>query len=119
MAMNEDENFVEQMATQIDGLWSEYAADVHQVAFAQKQFEEELERREREQAEMARQHLNSQREGDVLNIAEMAGADDTICVDRMAFSNFVASNKMNDFTEDDTMHCIDYLRDDSLEVMSH
>merc|ERR1712087_152298 len=68
VAMNDDQDFVEQMASQIDGLWSAYAADVHQVAFAQKQFEEELERREREQA-------------------EMAGHEDTICVDRMMFSN--------------------------------
>merc|ERR1719195_2173461 len=60
VTMDDDEQFVDRMASEIDGLWSEYTADLHAIGFEQEQFEAALLRREEEEAEMAKQHvLNS------------------------------------------------------------
>ena len=116
-AVIDDEEFAERMASEIDGLWSEFAADLHAMGFAQKQFEAELVRREREQAQTARLWVRDSEERQREEEWALA-AEDTMTGDRMAFSNFVASNKLNDFTEDDTVHCINYLQGDAMSVIA-
>ena len=117
LGVGDDEEFVDRMASEIDGLWSEYAADLHSIGIAQKHFEAELVRREAEQAKMARLYVRDSEEREREEQWALE-AEDTLTGDRMAFSNFVASNKHNDFTEDDTMHCINYLKDDSMMVIA-
>lgn len=120
VAVRDDKHFVERMAAEIDALWSEFAVDINAVSFAQKQFEAELDRRESEQSETARRWVQDseerQREEEWVMAAD--AAEDTMTGDRMIFSNFVASNKLNDFTEDDTVHCINYLHTDSIHAIA-
>jgi len=114
------DEFVNAMAAQIDALWSEYAVDLHAMTFKQKQFEDELLRTERAQNDTAslwvRHHADCERQRQWAHhhLVDTANESAAAVGDRIAFSNFVASNKLNDFTEDDTVHCIQYLLHDAM-----
>ena len=82
-----DNNFLNEIASEIDKIYAEYTIDFHKIQYEQWRFEKELNERE---CEYLRKYKESKQND-----------DNKVNNDKLMISNFIASNKDNDYIEDE------------------
>jgi len=108
-----DDDFINQIASEIDKIYTEYALDFRRIQYEQNRFEYQLKQREIEQFELAQYYKSNEDEVDMDNIHKKIRLDsmkmNERTKDRLILSNCIKANRENDYNED-VMNNINYLR---------